>query len=347
MKIYLDPRCDIRYASFYIQGLYDIYGKKNVIFSPKYSKYVSFDEFNSIVDRILLITFVLDNYKIKKIAIDARDPRSLLEKAYNWCDLYFKTNYIDEKEQEVRNKLKIIPPGFAISLWNPIVTLGYGFYNTAQSFFTHNYGNKSYLLNTLKTYLYLLIRRCKICNYQIHISTLSNYIFMICSLWNYEECISGTNYLRYRFMKNCFDNPKIQFDGGFVIKAQSAEIPMGWENLCVKNRISCKGYIKKTKKSFCVFNTPAVRECHGWKLPEFLCMGKAIISTPLKNDLPIALEHGENIHIVTSEEELSNAIELLQENSEYRKKLETKAKEYWDKYCTPKHVINTIIEYMQ
>ena len=37
-KVYLDPFCKMSYASFYIKGLYDVFGKDNVSFSAKYFK---------------------------------------------------------------------------------------------------------------------------------------------------------------------------------------------------------------------------------------------------------------------------------------------------------------------
>ena len=37
-------------------------------------------------------------------------------------------------------------------------------------------------------------------------------------------------------------------------------------------------WISKTKQSAIVFNTPAFWSCHGWKLGEYLAMGKCIIS---------------------------------------------------------------------
>ena len=43
MKAFIDPRCDIRYAAFYIYELYQTLGKHNVKFSGQYSLLVSFD----------------------------------------------------------------------------------------------------------------------------------------------------------------------------------------------------------------------------------------------------------------------------------------------------------------
>jgi glycosyltransferase involved in cell wall biosynthesis len=77
-------------------------------------------------------------------------------------------------------------------------------------------------------------------------------------------------------------------------------------------------------------------DCHGWKLGEYLALGKAIISTPISNDLPLSLVHGENIHIVENNfEEIRKAIILIIKDDEYRHKLEKGAHLYWEKYGTP------------
>jgi glycosyltransferase involved in cell wall biosynthesis len=95
-----------------------------------------------------------------------------------------------------------------------------------------------------------------------------------------------------------------------------------YTGILINFKYSYSEYLEKTKKSLFVFNTPAVFECHGWKLGEYMAMGKAIISTPLSNDLPESLKHGENIHFVNSEEEIKDAIQLLLKDEDYRNKLE-------------------------
>lgn len=109
-------------------------------------------------------------------------------------------------------------------------------------------------------------------------------------------------------------------------------------------RYTIKSYIKKTKLSEIVFNTPAVLNCHGWKLGEYLAMNKAIISTPLLNELPENLVHGENIHIISNVKELEFAINLLLKDKDYRKLLEAGAKKYYLKYVSPQSVIKNILK---
>lgn len=95
-------------------------------------------------------------------------------------------------------------------------------------------------------------------------------------------------------------------------------------------------WMKKTKRSVLVFNTPAFWDCHGWKLGEYLAMGKCIVSTRLSNDLPAPLEHGKNIHFVeNSQEAMKEAVKYIVDHPDYRMKLEQGAKAYWEAYGTP------------
>ena len=92
-----------------------------------------------------------------------------------------------------------------------------------------------------------------------------------------------------------------------------------------------------------VFNTPAFWDCHGWKLGEYLALGKCIISTPLSNDLPAPLVHGVHIHYVQpNEESIREAVEYILSHKEYRKTLERNAKSYWDKYGTPEQSLHLL-----
>lgn len=348
MKAFIDPRCDIRYAAFYIYGLYQTLGKHNVKFSGQYSRQVSFDESDYVIDRILLCTFVEKDCVVKKVAIDARDPRTFMEKAYQWCDIYAKTNYKSTEDNGThQEKLLLLPPSFGFRIWNPLETIIRGVWNTYLAYKTKLFGTITHLKVTFRNYIWLILRREYLAQYltsPLQNDISDNYAFLIASLWNYQECIQHTNKLRYQFANMMAVNDSIRFEGGFLIHCLSAEVPDGWEWLCTKKRVKPSEYIAKTKKSFCVFNTPAVRDCHGWKLPEFLAMGKAIITTPLSNDLSVELVENQDLLIVNNEKDLQKAIESLLYDKALRQKLEQSARQYWDKIANPKSVILSILQ---
>jgi len=102
-------------------------------------------------------------------------------------------------------------------------------------------------------------------------------------------------------------------------------------------------YLQKTKRSAFVFNTPSVHGCHGWKLGEYLAMGKAILSTPLSNQLPEDLTHGLDVHLVSDMADLGSAVDLLLSDVSYRRRLECGASEYYLKHCAPARVIEHVL----
>jgi glycosyltransferase involved in cell wall biosynthesis len=98
------------------------------------------------------------------------------------------------------------------------------------------------------------------------------------------------------------------------------------------------------KRSVIAFNTPAVHNCHGWKLSEYLAMGKAILSTPISHVLPKPLEHGRNVHIVRNEEEMREGVMQLLTDRSYRERLSEGAREYYRAYASPAASIRLILD---
>jgi hypothetical protein len=107
--------------------------------------------------------------------------------------------------------------------------------------------------------------------------------------------------------------------------------------------VKSKDYLVKTKRSAVSFNTPAVWDCHGWKLGEYLALGKAIISTPLSNKMPIPMVHGVNIHFANSDEDISNAVVKIFQDDSYRRELELGSRDYFERYISPRAVIERLI----
>jgi glycosyltransferase involved in cell wall biosynthesis len=112
----------------------------------------------------------------------------------------------------------------------------------------------------------------------------------------------------------------------------------------MSQRIPFSEYIEKTKKSAVAFNTPAVHGCLGWKLAEFLALGKAIISTEVGRILPAPFVHGEHVHFVDgSETSIREAVTRITSDDIYRAKLESGAREYYEAYLAPGKVIERIM----
>lgn len=334
-KIYIDPTSRILYSSFYIQGLYEVFGKKNVFFKRAYFKNLvrtkekySFNHFFAFA--------VVEKDSVKRYVIDFCDPTDISQEAYDWCDIYAKINFkhcqdVDEK------KIVVIPPSFGIRIWNLPETLYYCVRNLVCNLSSIPVDLKAFCRDYYHHY-----KREPMGSYFQREPEKEDFIFMIGTLWQPNDNAKSTNIIRAQFINSCLKIKNIRFEGGLYATPEHPGFKE-FKSILFSTRYSLKEYIKNTKSSTVVFNTPAVHDCHGWKLAEFLALGKAIISTPLSNELPKALVHGEDIHIVSAAEDMPSAISFLMDNKEYRNKLSKNAADYFLQHCTPAQVIRSIM----
>jgi len=326
MKVLIYAPVDVFYYSFYIEGFYNIFGKKNVRFSVK-----EFPRFSSRT----LAAVVYKNGNESRIVIDALDTPRIYKKPLDWCDVYGKVNF-NEKALPEENSYKIlaIGPSFGIRIWSLTATLNLAVLNYFKS--KGRIYNKSYFF----TSYWRQLNRLPIRKYIPSQKAENNYVFFISSLWEKEE---KTNMLRANFIKTCKEMKQVNFEGGFAPRSDKKELNFGE---FIDKRVSPKKYLMKIKNSLVVFNTPAVQGCHGWKLPEFLALGKAIISTEIWNILPERLEDKKHLHFVSSStSEMKKAINEIIINSQYRENLERNSREYYLKHLTPKVVITRLLQF--
>lgn len=347
MKAVIDPSANVYYFSFYLQGLYDVLGKKNVSFSEKYFKNLD-RKGEGMWNFDANVCFVLldDNDNVlKHIAIDfADDACNISLTAMNWADLYFKVNINKKynkifygKEQIDYSKIIQIPPYMGIRVWSLFETIYYFITNYLKAFNNH----PGFFIDYVKNYALQYFHRQPLSSYKTTDINYKKkkYVFLACNLWKKSEHVNRT---RMKFMNLCRKNQDIEFEGGFVNK-ENVDINE-YSDLMLSRRYTHKEYLKKMNKSEIAFNVPAVHNCHGWKLAEYFCMGKAIFSTPFYNQIPIGIENGKNIIFIEEnnmeavfDHKFGRKLEMLQKN----------AKKYWDDYSCPKAVISYIIEEAQ
>lgn len=320
-KVYVDPLVNVNYAGFYIHGFYQKFGVKNVIFTNK--------PFLSLENRINCLNFVIDD---KKYCIDFGETSDVKPKEYAWCDVYGHVNAnLEKTPAEFRNKLVSLPPYFGIKLWSHIDSFVYAWKNMWKTFYK--------ICPPV-----FIMRYRKQCRYRVYyeeyensVPTDKNYIFHLSSIWpndDWERNDPGFNEANSKFIVACNAIPELNFDGGLTFAKNVSCSPSLAKFKC-EGSVSVKEYLEKTRKSLVAFNTPFSNGSHGWKLGEFLALGKAIISLPLVNDLPEPLVHGENIHFVENNEEvIKEAILKIRNDDVYRAKLEKGARAYWEKYAT-------------
>ncbi|KAF2325964.1 hypothetical protein [Flavobacterium nitrogenifigens] len=321
-KIYIYGLCNIFYDAYYIQGLNEVY--KNFEFNV--SKFPAFSQGTFAV-------IIEEGNQSKKIIIDSRDSSEISTPELEWCDVYGKINY-NSKDLPVTYEKKIvrIGPSFGVRIWNLIETLYFLTLNFVK--FRKNIKNKKeFIANYWRQY-----KRLELKKYQYVKSSL-NEIFFMNSIWKKEN---ETNENRALFIETCKKKSNLIFEGGFAARTNGDNL--GFDKLVYSKKIPLNIYIEKIKNSAFVFNTPAVLSCHGWKLGEFLALGKAIITTHHYNELPADLENEKHVLYIRNEDELQKSIKKLMHDPTFKHSLELESRDYFEKYLAPQKVILRLLE---
>ena len=345
MEIILDPRVKYNYSTFYIVGLEKLYPKQK----QKYEIAPFLDlTYNNIHDYNSGMPFVIKNDDHEyKFFIDFEDVPNIVNDRYEWCDVYAKIN-VNKEDICKYDKLLPIGPSFGITVQGNVSLILNAFIRYVKSIKHFNISFKMFL----KDYLYTTIRRRSLEEYITHVGVKENYIFHASTLWYNEFAGSDTNKFRGTFLLACQDAGLI-IEGGFFYLGETpailkempdyAKYKYIYKDFIYEKRLKMEEYIQKTKASVLVFNTPSVCGCHGWKLAEYLCMGKAIISTPLLREMPVPLEHGKHVHFVKSSEDIYEAVVKISNDRQYRRQLEYGARAYYEKWLKPERVIQRIL----
>lgn len=341
-NIYMDPRCMINYGSYYIYGLWKTIGRNKCRFSLQPFRDTKLIDYKDYRRGFPLVINLYDETETK-IYIDFSDSDKVDPFFKTWADLYAKINISNSSTED---DVFAIGPSFSITLWNGISTF-------VKAIVNYHKGSKLcdrdvHLKYFLRDYMYLLYRRKKFYNYLTSHSE-DDYCFFLSTLWYDEVTDQTTNKYRGWFLKEAKEIfPK--FEGGFFyIKNAGKEFKKyneyikTYDGLLINKRIPMDDYLFKIKRSSVVFNTPSVLGCHGWKLGEYLAMGKAIISTPITNKMPGNFLSGKNYIEVKTREDIHNALIYLKQHGEIRKQMEKDNKEYFDNYLSPSSVIKRII----
>lgn len=313
--------CNVYYDSFYIEAL------KN-----KYSKvFFSTDKFPEFIQNTFAY-ILIENQNETKVIIDSRDTSEIYQEGLLWSDKYGKINYNTNTSNSDSKKIIPIGPSFGIQTWGFCQTLFLAVRNSIK--FRNKITNrKDYIANYWRQY-----RRLPLSSYHFKNSD-NNYVFFMSSIWKKEK---KTNLFRSVFIRECLICPEIKFDGGFAPRKDKNNL--GFDDILYPNRIALKEYITKTHNSAFVFNTPAVLECHGWKLGEFLALGKAIISTQHINSLPAPLE--DNFHILYANDEMDIKVKIntLISDLDLKRQLEINSRKYFDENLHPKIIIEKLVK---
>jgi glycosyltransferase involved in cell wall biosynthesis len=115
--------------------------------------------------------------------------------------------------------------------------------------------------------------------------------------------------------------------------------------LVAPRRYPLRDYLARLGRSVVALNTPAVHDCFGWKLGEYLALGKAVVSLPLTRSGPAPLVDGQELVVVDgSEEAIVAAVEGLAGDRARRHDLERAARAYYDRWLRPDAVAARLLD---
>jgi len=333
-SIVIYPAFDAFYYSFYLEGIREVFGACNVHFS-----YEPFPALGS-----NCFAFILTGTHKSRVLIDAYDGALIRnDVGIEWSDVHGKVNLVSSQvPDKYRARSVPIGPSFPIRLWSRCKawlvacenyrTTVHGFKNAPEHF--ANYRRQYKYRLPLSQYVPGQVR--------------ANYVFHSSTLWPEVEDASGfasTNRYRAQFMEACKSVKGLCFEGGFRFNPSAVgDLAMKYRECLEARPFSHPDWLEKTKASVLVFNTPSVWGSHGYKLAEYLALGKAIITTPLARELPAPLVHGEHVHIIDgSRESFKEAIDQLLRDSYYRNSLENNARNYFLQFLSPARVIERLV----
>lgn len=331
VKVIINPGGNILYKSFYVYALEQVFGRHNVSYSC-----APFADLSLNVRNSWDMSFVISNGKhttLKRYYIACNDSWQINDEAYRWCDVYGSVNAnFALTDPKYHPKLVSLCPSFGIQCWNPALIVWH-----ALSDYRTEWGSLKKFVG--KHYRLLTTRRPLADYYQLISSNADPYVFFCSTLWYNDEWNKndeGVNLTRANFIRACRSIPGLKFDGGLVPQDHGRSSVNKFSDCLLEDGVKFDKWLSFTKRSNVVFNTPAFWNCHGWKLGEYLAMGKCILSTALSNDLPAPLVHGENIHIVDNNQEaMRDAVAYIISHPDYRQALERNAALYWQMYGTP------------
>jgi glycosyltransferase involved in cell wall biosynthesis len=330
-KILICPLFDPWYYEFYIKGLHDFYKGYTIEFSFE-DRFLQFNQFvNGPYRKEFFYYEVWNNGNVQKVCIAANDKCDVNETVYEWVDVYAKVN-IDEPTLQAHSKALPIGPNFGINYFSlpAYLNLSWKLYRKA--------GIKN---PYFRVFTHQSLKRCPFDVYANRKPAKDNFVFYLNYPWKKHTTVTNLRKEIITMLQQLDRDKVISFEGGFSRRRLG---PFeGLENYSAKKRYNHKAYLEQLKQSAIAINTPAVHDCLGWKLGEYLALGKAIISTPINRVLPGNFAAGTHyMEIKDVNTELKDAIAWLVGHKEQRMELEQNALAYFERYCSPAKTIAAI-----
>jgi glycosyltransferase involved in cell wall biosynthesis len=336
-RISIDPRTNVVYASLYIHGLYEMFGRNNVIYS--YKPFRELIQKNGKEDFDHYFAFY-DHAKNIKYVVDFRDKNTYNHSALQWSNIYGKINfnstvpYYTELPVNLKKKIVKLAPNFGIKIYGTVELYLLLLLNFVVS---RIFLTLSISLRQFSSAYNWMNKRQKLEDYLMQSETENDYIFHASTFYSNQNYGEKTNQLRAEFIRACRANKNFTFEGGLKFSENISNADrLSYEDVSLKNYVPNNIYLEKIKKSSIVFSTPAAWGCHGWKLAEYFAMGKVIVSTPFYNDTPDGISNNGNMILVRDLNEINRSMSELLNDPQKLNKIRIGSEKYYIEHVSPK-----------
>ena len=269
----------------------------------------------------------------RRLVISADDKADLRPAALEWADRVGKVNLLPGATEPYGDRLVAVGPTFGVRAWGPTGSLG-----TAATAWRRSPTSLRRQRRN-RTYRDQMRRRVPEASYR---PTVSDPDFLFFTAWPWTRH-AEVNPPRAEFIRACQRQTGAEFVGGFAPRRRGN--PEEFAGLYAPGKYPLDHYLQLVGRSAVAFNNPAVHGCLGWKLGEFLGMGKAIISLPLGRELPEELEDGVNVVLVDgSAAALDEAIGKVRADASHRRLLEQGARAYYERWLLPEVLMSRLLE---
>jgi hypothetical protein len=322
----VDPRFAPEHAAYYLAGLTERYGPAEIPLSRT--------GFPAAYSDNKPLAFILRRGAAERnIYIAADDMPELDPAALAWADVYGKVN-LDRGLVPAGHADTVVPigPSHALRLWSLPRS-------AAMAWRTERAGGR--LGGRREHYRRFYLQASRRREHGAYEPGRSEDAFIFYNGWLWAKHPEA-NAPRAEFMRACKDlAPDVRFEGGFIPRRRD-DVPQ-FADVVADRRYTLDEYLERVKRSAVVFNNPAAHHCLGWKLAEFLRLGKAIVTLPLSRAMPAPVVHGEHVHIVDgSFETIQDAVRTITTDSAYRHHLEEGARTYFLEHLTPARVLDRL-----
>jgi hypothetical protein len=332
VTVLVHPRFAIPYYAFYLEGLGRVFGYESIVFSRDGGPEET--EFN---DGFAVTIRGGDSAqpKYRRLYFSTNDFARYDRVALQWCDRYGMVNHDPSAAAGVGGSEKVVPIGasFGIRYWGglgrtsrDIVRILRSAGEPPKAAFARLRGTRKLITDRLPEHRYVPGR------------SRADYAFFVAWPWKKHPEVNPP---RARFMRACRAVHGLTFEGGFAPRRRK-DVP-DLDDVTADRIYPFRQWIRRTQESAVVFNCPAVHGCLGWKLGEFLALGKAIVSLPLSREMPSPLVHGEHIYYVEDDQEaMREAVAHIVGDDGVRTRLELGARRYYLEYLSPERVVQRL-----